>query len=373
MRSLNRTIRVGLTVGIFFFGWYMRDFFYQGDNPDGWHFKIFSVNHWVYLWNQFKSGWVIKTSSDWIFFMAVVLMIPVFCLLWWGAVKISWRKSFMIVFRTIKSWFTPKVTAETVQKKIKIKSKASHKKVRPRPMNQALRPATKQTGRTMDAGSAVSSAPKQPAFVQEQDEPEFNPNEMAPANVDLTQTPAFMNEEISNIPLEDIKLPEQPRLEENLTEVLIAANYQVVKDVQLGEVPVDYVGVSAKNVVLCLTDKEKGDWLADEEFFNGEEPLWFSENAHRISPIYRLLTEAKTFAKKMADKGLTQTVIPILIEKEGVIINAGDMAEVWKKMSVVVCRTDLGGPEELPSFGGALPVADDKGSEADLNMVRSLF
>jgi len=141
----------------------------------------------------------------------------------------------------------------------------------------------------------------------------------------------------------------------------------------LGELPLAYVGISADKVLLCLTDTDKGDWLADEEFFNGEEPLWFSETAHRTSPVYRLLTEAKTFAKKLSDKGLTQTVTPLLVEKEGTIINAGDMVETWKKMAVIVCRTDLGGPEELPSFATALPPAANRGTEADLNSVRDLF
>ena len=353
MKRWGRTIRVGITVGLFFFVWWMREFYRQN-----WNFKLFSKEHWEYIWTEFKNGWIIKSTSDWVFATTILLMIPIFCLLWWVSVKISWRKSFMTVFRKIKSIFVKKDEKKIIKKKIKIKAKQSHKKVRPRPINVVGRPAMKQTGRTMDAEKAAT---QQPAFMQAQ--PVVQP---APQ-------PAFMDEEISNIPLDDIQLPERIRLEEDLVAILSGANYQVIKDVTIGNLPLGFVGISADKVVLCLMDLEKGDWLADEEFFNEEEPLWFSETAHRTSPVYRLLTEAKMFAKKMADKGLAQVVVPSLVEKEGTIINANDMAETWKKMDVVVCRTDLGGPEELPSFATALPVAENRGTEADLNGVRDLF
>ena len=361
MKRVGRTIRVGLTVGIIFFVWYMRAFYDQN-----WAFKLFSAKHWAYIWNEFKSGWVIKATSDWVFVLTAILMIPVFFILWWVSVKISWRKSFMIVFRKIKGIFFKPDPKKIISKKIKIKSKASHKKVRPKPINSVGRPAVKQTGRTMDADKGPGSMAATPAFLQ--------PNvAQEPIPEPVEQRPIFLDEETSNMSLDEIKLPERIRLEEDLVAILSGANYQVILDAVIGKLPVQYVGVSDEKVVLCLVDKEKGDWLADEEFFNDEEPLWFSETSHRTSPIYQLLTEAKTFAKKVADKGLKQTVVPILIEKEGTIINAADMMETWKKMSVLVCRTDLGGPEELASFAAALPQAGNKGTETDLNAIRELF
>ena len=359
MKRIGRTIRVGLTVGIIFFVWYMRAFYDQN-----WAFKLFSAKHWAYVWNEFKSGWVIKATSDWVFVLTAILMIPVFIVLWWVSVKISWRKSFMLVFRKIKSIFIKPDPKKIIRKKIKIKSKASHKKVRPQPINAVGRPSAKRTGRTMDADK-ISESPT-PTFLQ------TTPSSETVAEQE-EQKPIFLDEATSNMSLDEIKLPERIRLEEDLVAILSGANYQVILDAVIGKLPIQYVGISSEKIVLCMTDNEKGDWLADEEFFNEEEPLWFSETSHRISPVYQLLTEAKTFAKKMADKGLKQEVVPILVEKEGTIINASDMMETWKRMSVLVCRTDLGGPDELPSFATALPTVTDKGTEADLNQVRDLF
>ncbi|MDY6407880.1 MAG: hypothetical protein SPL08_04185 [Pseudomonadota bacterium] len=356
MKQWGRTLRVGIVVGMVYFAWYMRDFFRQN-----WNFKLFSTNHWSYVWREFENGWIIKATSDWIFALTILLMIPVFCILWWVSVKISWRKSLKTVWRKIKQPFTKNTEKKVIQKKIKIKAKSSHKKIRPKPIASLGRPPVKQTGRTMDAEKNQT----QPTFLQA--EPLKQTQQPQP------EQPIFLDENIENIPLNDIQLPERMRLEEDLVAILSGANYQVVKDVTVGQLPLGLVGISNDKVVLCLMDVDKGDWLADEEFFNEEEPLWFSETAHRTSPVYRLLTEAKNFAKKMASKGLTQSVVPILIEKEGTIINANDMMETWKKMNVIVCRTDLGGPEELPSFAEALPPANDRGSEADLNGVRDLF
>ena len=369
MRNWGRTVRVGLVVGIIFFGWYLREYFYKN-----WEFRLFSVRHWQHVWSEFQSGWVISNSYSWFWLISVLLMIPIFGILWWVSVKISWRKSIKLIYQKIKSFFFKPDQKKVIRKKIKIKSKASHKKVRPKPLVSAGRPAIKQTGRTMDAEKSAVGPTRME--VSPQNEPANNYNmsaQMAPANADMTEPPAFLSEEISNMPLEDIQMPERIRLEEDLVAILSAANYQVVKDVSIGKANLSYVGISTDKIVLCLTDGEKGDWLADEAFFNDEEPLWFSETSHRTSPVYTLLTEAKTFAKKVTDKGFPQTVVPILIEKEGTIINAADMMETWKKMDVVVCRTDLGGSEELPAFGSALPVAQSKGTETELNEIRDLF
>ena len=39
--------------------------------------------------------------------------------------------------------------------------------------------------------------------------------------------------------------------------------------------------------------------------------------------------------------------MPLFIVRKGTIINAEDMISTWKEMSVTVCRTDIGGPDEL--------------------------
>ena len=371
MRQINRTIRVGITVGILFFCWYLREVFARN-----WRFRLFSSDHWEYVWREFKEGWTISTSYEWAWLLTVVLMVPIFLILWWMSVQISWRHSCMIIINQIKAWIFGKPKAkDLIKKKIKLKGQASHKTVRPQPMIPGGgRPSVKKTGRTMDAKqeeSAASEAQGTGSSPQPAAAPAFGLSvQSQPVQMD---NPVFVDEDISNVKLEDIQLPEKIRLEEDLIALLSAANYQVIENAVFDQKTLNYVGISQDSIILALTDTEKGDWLADEEFFNGEEPLWFSETSSRTSPVYTLLTVAKNFAKKLEEKGLKQTVFPILIEKDGTIINAVDMAEIWKKMGVVVCRTDLGGPEELPPFGQALPLATDRGSSDLVTVVQGLF
>lgn len=374
MPKINRTIRVGFVVGLLFFCWYMRDVLFHN-----WRFRLFSANDWEFVWREFKAGWTISTAYEWAWLVTVILMIPLFLLLWWGSVKISWRKSFMTVFGAIVRWFRRLIygkpnAQDIVRKKIKLKGKASHKKVRPQPMIPGGgRPSIKKTGRTMDAKQEL---PAEAQTVQSANPsaPMYQMSASSAGNEETAQKQEdFLNEDVRNIRLEDIKMPEKIRLEEDLPAIFRDNGYQVIQDAVFDGKTVPYIGVSGDRIVLALTDTDKGDWLADEEFFNGEEPLWFSETSSRISPVYVLLTLMKNFGKKLTDAGLTQTVMPILIEKEGTVINAGDMLEIWKQAGVIVCRTDLGGPEELQPFGQALPKAEQPATDAAVIGVQNLL
>lgn len=47
--------------------------------------------------------------------------------------------------------------------------------------------------------------------------------------------------------------------------------------------------------------------------------------------------------------------------------------QVWKKLGVIVCRTDLGGPEELPGFAQSVPAVTEKISESDFKAIQDLL
>lgn len=374
MGKIRRNLLVGLVVGTLFIGWWMNDF-YIGN----WRFRLFSPAHWSYVWDEFKSGWIIHSASDWVFVSTIVLLVPAFLVLWWISCKIRWRQSALAGCRKVKSLICKPDPKKVVRKKIKLKSKESHKKVRPKPINSIGRPAAKAVGRTMDAGGqgtpATPTPPVSPEFTGGFDLPNGPTGSSVGSIPQTADRPAFLdeNDDLDNVSLDDIKLPERERLQEDVVSLLSGANYQVVRDVLMNKLTLAYVGVATDTIVLALADTEAGDWLADEEFFNEEEPLWFSENAHRISPVYRLVETSKSFQKKVQDAGYPQRVIPMLIEQTGTIINAADMAETWNKMNVIVCRTDMGGPEELPSVAAAVPHAADKGTAADLESIRNLF
>lgn len=348
MKNIKRTVLVGTCLGIIFFGWILYAFYHQN-----WNFRLFSLSDWIFIGREFANGWVISSVSDWIFIISMLASVPVFIYLWRICCRVQWRKTTKTTYRGLKSVLSKSQNPKKT-KKIKVKAKQSHKKVRPKPMVSTGRPPIKNVGKTMDAEKEENLQPSQTHA--------FEPKQ-----------PSFLDDSVANISLEDIQLPERIQLAEDLPTILSDANYQVIQDVTFNDFTFSFVGIAADSIVLCATDTEKGDWLADEEFFNDEEPLWFSESSHRISPVYRLSQATKLFTEKLTAAGFTQKVHSILIEKDGTIINAEDMINTWQKMDITVCRTDLGGPEELPGFAAAVPSATDKGSAVNFDAIHDLF
>ncbi len=73
------------------------------------------------------------------------------------------------------------------------------------------------------------------------------------------------------------------------------------------------------------------DWLADEEVFNDEYPMYFSESSHRMSPIHPMLRAKDFFAKLHPDAH-----IDMLLLCNYNIINYEDMSDIWNQIGVEV-------------------------------------
>lgn len=73
--------------------------------------------------------------------------------------------------------------------------------------------------------------------------------------------------------------------------------------------------------------------LADEDSFNGDDPLYFNEEDHRVSPVFKLL-RCKKLLEPLA-KMQQRELLPVLMTGSH-IINEEDMYEVWKQLGVVV-------------------------------------
>ena len=88
-------------------------------------------------------------------------------------------------------------------------------------------------------------------------------------------------------------------------------------------------------VVVCLDIIERKDELADEERFNGDPPLYFTENSFRISPVWLLSQTMKQIEEKLAESNISLHMRGVLLSKSS-FINAGDMKEIWEEMNVTV-------------------------------------
>ena len=383
MSNLKRTLLIGAIWAGIFFLWWLKGFLYQN-----WNFDIFSFSSWAFLYNEFLSGWVISATSDWIFVWTLIFAVPLFLIGWNLFLKVKWKELFKRTYNKIKYFFRGKKAAVTNQK-FKYVKKKSHKKVRPVPLYASAKAIEKKAAETPNTQQApayasgaagmgtsssqtMSSAGNTAGLFGAASVPGTS---SAPKKEPAKTVPSFLDDEdFANIPLDDIKMPERTALNEDIPALLIKAGYKVVADVDMDGTHVDYVAIDSVKILLMVLDTQKGDWLADEERFNNEDPLWFSESSHRTSPVYMVSSLAKSFEDRLHKHGEREMAVkPVLVEKEGNIINAEDMISTWEKSGVLVCRTGIGGPDELPSVEKGVPHAGEPVDMSMVEIIRSVF
>lgn len=412
MKNLKRTLFIGFIWGCIFWGWLVNGFFSRN-----WDFHIFELNDWFFIFDEFRKGWVISSASDWIFFVVAVSVIPLFVAGWRFALNIKWLELMRKNINRMIYFLTGSDNSVKRSNKIRVQQNSA-KKMRPRAMESSVvRPIVKDseikvpvenipTDASRPVDNAFPTAPggygdstpvsfdnmskkddfdfdkrrntnslgiqSSSSFSIPADSP-FNKSFSSPSmqhGFSIAPSPLDDKDNFDNILLEDIKMPERAKLEEDIPGLFMTAGYKLIQNTQLEGLPIDYIAIGQNRVIVCLIDSEDGDWLADEERFNGEDPLWFSESSHRVSPIFRLLEQVKPFMERLSAAGFSGTVLPMFVEQKGMIINAEDMLNTWKELPVIVCRTDLGGPDELKSVEHSI-VTDDSPSEEIIAMVHS--
>ena len=156
-------------------------------------------------------------------------------------------------------------------------------------------------------------------------------------------------------------------------DVLHQKGYDIISNITVGDTIIEYAGVSDSQICLCLVDKESGDWLADEELFNGEDPLWFSEDSHRVSPVRKIDIARKKIEAKLEDAGFNLEVVPYVVIMMANIINADDMFEIWNDLNIEVTRINRGAPKEIRLLSKTIPEAEGSLSQDELNNLRKLL
>lgn len=370
MNKWVRILVIGFIWGWIFLGWLVNNFLI-----DNWDFHIFNWNHWRFLWNEFQQGWNIDDRGTVIFFIVLFSAVPLYFIGWRFFLKVEWLKLLRRNVNRLIYFFTGADMLHRGSYKVKLKKRSS-KTIRPRPLETGYRPEVKESELKVPVEEPILPKRQAASYGIEFDEDDdedfmlpprsgrhsaYTPPSDSPFNKGYT-VPSMMQglsvapspaadrnqtSAVENMLLEDIKLPERMKLEENISELMSRAGYQVIEKVRFNDTVIDYLGMSADKILLGIADSQPGDWLADEERFNGEDPLWFSESSHRVSPVFQLVELAKAFAQKLSTVGYSGSVLPLFIVRKGTIINAEDMISTWKEMSVTVCRTDIGGPDEL--------------------------
>lgn len=317
------------TIGYFF--WFQRLMIAM------WGFNPMSKVHWIYIWNEWQNGWVIQSVREWLFVIALFAMLPVWFTGWAVLCAVPWIKWFKIILLFPIRFIVSKSKERKKEKNAarpKVTKKKSYKQTRP--------PAVR----------AGSGRIKHPEKAPEK-EKEALPAAAAAPVVERSHETA---------PAAQRSSAESSIAGNSIMDVLRSAGYRLISDAKIAGKKIDFVAVSASHILLCLIDSESGDWLADEERFNDEEPLWFSESNHRISPVRVILNARDALGPMLSGAANGMEIKAMVIIRQGTIINAEDMFEVWNGLNVIVCRHEEGGPDEitaLPSAVSAVSPPDD--------------
>ena len=286
-----------------------------------------------------------------------------------------------------------------------VKKKKSYKEIRPKTLSGALESPSARPSSTFEKKSPLAAPPSQsssnfapapqpqpsPAKSAEFSHSLFNMEEDNLIDFDLfnekeeeTKQPPknFSEKGKKNTPPPSQKKktsekpqPQKPRSGDanSSFEIIKQKGYDIISGATIDNTFIDFVGVSKDTICICLNDKEPGDWLADEERFNDEEPLWFSESSHRISPVRKISLARDSLEQKLKNADLSFTIVPFVIEQIGNIINAEDMLDIWSDLNVNVTRIDRGSPREIPLFAKTLEKAGDSVDKNVFEKIRKLL
>ncbi len=414
-KTLIRIIIVGLCWSLFFF---------EGIRVillTNWHFDLIDSRHWKYLWNLWMSGWVIDDAREWAFIFIILSFIPLWLCGWASLSMIEWEKWLQKLWQHAKYFYDNVLTdnaeqarkKEIVPPKPVLKRKKSYKETRPRNLSSIQSPQSEET-RTTSPIAANRTLPNVKPILQtppietesnilnhslfklddEEDNFELNFDDLdkigqepAPVkqerqenknsekqerrqernkkdNTRQRDTNREKNNDNRNSNNKPIPMANQPQTPKNVgnssLEIIKQKGYQVITSATIKNNFVDFIGVADGQICICLVDKEPGDWLADEERFNDEEPLWFSENSHRISPVRCADIVQEYLTEKLRENNIDFAVSTYVIIQYGNIINAEDMFDTWRDLNINVTRIDRGMPRELKLFAKTLEDIDNK-------------
>ncbi|MBR5154741.1 MAG: hypothetical protein IKW58_03355 [Alphaproteobacteria bacterium] len=377
-----------------------------------WHFDIFLKEHWQLLKIKWNSGAPISASEVG-FFAIVFSAIPIWVAGWYGLSIIKWKKWLkytvlapVFLYRKITLKTKPPVVVKkksvteenTTIAKTPIIKKAPVK--RPPLPSATIMQANAYTTPGAQTASAPTSSYQAPSPKKKQepskpidhalfnfDEDDFDldfdfekkekreevPSALATEVPETAPAPAESTPNRSEKPHKNQDKPKKeahnkPKNQDNNTkeshtpvmDVLTQKGYDIISSAIIKNTTIDYIAVSKKELLLCLVDRENGDWLADEEKFNDEEPLWFSESSHRISPVRKIDLARDIIKTKLAVADFNFDIVSYVIIQSGNIINAEDMFDIWNSMNINVTRINRGSPKEIQLFSKSVEACEDK-------------
>jgi len=102
-----------------------------------------------------------------------------------------------------------------------------------------------------------------------------------------------------------------------------------------------YFFATGREVLIVCVDlmPPHSEELADEEPFAHDEPQYFTEDSHRVSPVYRLYQALSLLKQSFDEADAKPRLIKGVLLTTSNIINAQDMEERWSDMGIMVAHS----------------------------------
>ncbi|MGD9638021.1 MAG: hypothetical protein AB7U85_03055 [Alphaproteobacteria bacterium] len=292
-----------------------------------WDFNPLNSSDWAELSQKWQSGWIIKETNDILFAVSLFLIIPlwllgvVFCYM----INKRIKKSSLFVKKEKTDVYIAPIKTNGPKRPPALISKKNKASAEPLPaaVSNLRKPS-------------VSSAPQQPMDSAVMIEEESS---LLPSSHVEPLVPEMNIDEEFNLEEEAIPEPDWDDLAAILHDYAVSCGYIAFSSMPIGNHIVDLVLISPQSIYLiCLTPKGK-EWIADEDSFNNEPPIWFSEENFSPSPSFGVLQAKESLTPILAN--LIPEDYPINIEAVvalgyGSILNSENMIEIWQKLGVNV-------------------------------------
>ena len=139
--------------------------------------------------------------------------------------------------------------------------------------------------------------------------------------------------------------PLSPELSAHMEQILMAAGFQLLSEIRIGETGIDFMGVGRDEILIVQVDDSQGAYIASEDLVGGA-PAWLSEGGSKLSPVARAVAARDDAKSLLSDFGLSVGAVALLASSS--VVNEPEAARDWKRLGVRVM--------ELPELVKSYPV-----------------
>ena len=328
------------------------------------NFNIFKVANWTFLYTQFVDlEWVISDPWD-VFFVFSVILIP----LLWGIglyffIKVNWIKKLKNPFANIRENIRRRQLIKMAKEgKIQIAKPTSSASLRPQKLRTAgsltdfsfLEKEQKENGGRSDILNPTSENGKEKTENHSRQEQEDVSIHNGPSSVRTSLQEEEIGRRESSLEISANSDAERglivdknaPVVFQKARELASSLGFSVFENVKTQESILSFViSYDERAWAFDFLIEPTTEWIADEEEFDGEAPVWFTDKAQITSPFYMLCKDSLALEKEAE-----APVQPVLVVAAGNILNVQNCLPVWKEKGGAVVRFMQGKPAELPTL-----------------------